>query len=319
MNELLIEQALLRTIIFFDLFEYPLTLLELWKNLFFYEETQTVSLNDCAVLLKESSLLFLHLEKRSGYYCLKGRADIIDLRVERALIADRKYRKAKKISELFACLPFVRMVCICNTLGISASPDNHDIDFFIVGRRGFLRLTRLLCTGAVHVFGKRPKKNHERDTFCLSFYVADDALDLSSLQIPGSNGLPDIYLLYWITWCVPLYDENTYKTFYQANTWIERYVPNRLQQIPIPRRQACLSSMAQLLKRAGEWCIAKFGLLAESVAKTIQYRVGSKEIMNRANRDTSVVMNERILKFHLDDRREELREKFLKKCADYHI
>jgi len=318
MNHLAIEQSILRTIIFFDLLEYPLTPLAIWKNLFFSDSPTALTLSDYMKCLRESPFLSQHIEEKSGYYFLKGRDSIVALRLERAVITDHKYRVARRMIALFARVPFVRMVCVCNpSLGLNAAREGSDIDLFIVASARHLWFVRLLCTGLAQVFGIRPHKDRLRDTFCLSFYVGDDALDLSGLQLPG--WVPDMYWVYWIPLCVPIYDDSTYDNFFNANEWVRQFLPHISSYNTIPRRRVVLSGASRMGKRCAEKIVSVGGTFVERSARAFQLCIMPLVIREKMNEGTGVVVTDSVLKFHVADRRGDIQEQFLKKCAEYNM
>ncbi|MEK7123089.1 MAG: hypothetical protein AAB855_04530 [Patescibacteria group bacterium] len=305
------EKAILRTIAFFDLFDYPLTDSEIAKFLFVKDQDGVFGVRDVRRALSSSLFLASRLEEVDGVYGLTGRAVALSIgRRERWVMAYRKYRRAKRIARLLARLPFVRMICVCNTLGLSAARDESDIDLFIVARAEHLWTVRLLCTGLVHALGLRPQPGRTRDAMCLSFYVSDTALDLSGLQL--SDWKPDLYLAYWITWCVPIYDDNTYDRFFASNAWIRQILPGVIPHRPITRRCVRLGRVGRALKSVSEGIFAP--RVFESGARAVQYRLFPPAIRNHMNQNGGVVVSPSILKFHINDRRQEIKERFLKKC-----
>lgn len=313
------EKTILRTLIFFDIFEYPLTLFELWKFAYGAANAHRPSLSDCIRVLYPTPSLSMAIVQRNGFYVLAGREEIIEMRRERTIFADKKYAIAQKITRVFARIPFVRMVCACNTVGLGAPKEESDIDLFIVARAHHLWLVRLLCTGYVHLLGRRPRRDAVRDTICLSFYASDDALDFSTLARTPIGAIPDIYFLYWIMWCVPIYDDGVYELFFRANAWTERYLPNRISYLPVPYRRVVLSRVGMALKRIIEWAVRLCGPWAERGARAFQYLRMPRAIRDLRGTGTGVVVSDAILKFHIGDRRWEIQERFIKKCREIGI
>ena len=311
----LLERAIARTIAFFDTLDYPLTDSEIAKFLFLPSSEQSFYLRDIRAAISSSGFLQRVIAVCDGLYALVGRAGLSTQRRHCAVHAYRKYRRAKRVIALLSHVPFVRMICVCNTLGLNVARDESDIDLFVVAARSHLWLSRLICTGIAHILGLRPRREQERDTICLSFYVSEEALDLSSLQLPGWT--PDLYLAYWITWCVPMYDANTYSRFFEANAWIKEFLPNVIPYEPIPRRRVVLSPVSQFVKNACETLLS--WRVIEHVARWIQYRLFPPAIRNHMNRGGGVVVTDSILKFHTADRRGEIKKIFLERCRQLKI
>lgn len=317
MQPLSLEYAILAALTFSDLFDFPLTAEEIWRNLF-SPAKKDISFFDVIEVLEQSIQLRERVEFSGGFYFLKGKKENVTLRLDRYLIAERKYTRAKKIVKILAGLPFVEMISVCNTLGWSNARDESDIDFFIVAKSGHLWMVRLLCTGLMQICGARPKKYQMKDTICLSFFASDEALELSSLFLEEKNGVPDIYFLYWIPHCVPLYDSGgVYGRFWKANEktvvsalpYASWYDTNNMRRVWISRIRIFFKKFLE------GWC-ELFGNVLEHAAQKFQMRVLPESLKNIVNIDTRVVMNNRILKFHEEDRRKEIRERFIGKLKE---
>lgn len=317
MQPLSLEHAILAALAFSDLFDFPLTAEEIWRNIFFPAK-RDISFFDVIDALENNPRLRECTEFQGGFYFLKGKMENVRLRLDRYVIAERKYRVAKKVVRILACLPFVRMISVCNTLGWSNARDESDIDFFIVAAREHLWVTRMLCTGLMQIYGVRPKKNTMKDTICLSFFVSDDALDVFSLFLEEKDGVPDIYFHYWIPYCVPMYDSSgVYECFWKANEkTVLSTLPYASWYDTNDRRRVRVFWVQRLLKRCAELCVESFGNILERMARKFQMRILPKGLRDIVNIDTRVVMNDKVLKFHQEDRREEIRERFIKKLEE---
>lgn len=310
-----IEAAIYRTVAFFDIFDYPLSDSEIWKFLMVQEDAPSPTLRDVRNTLASSVALGRLIGTGDGLYHRHGRDSIRMVRRERMLVSYRKYLRARRIARLLACVPFVRMLCVCNTLGLNAAREESDIDFFIVASAGHLWFVRLTCAGLAQIFGMRPRVGMIRDTACLSFYVSDNSLDLSALW--EAEWIPDLYLAYWTTFCVPLYDSGgVYERFFSENAWVRRILPNTTSYDTIPRRRVILSLFSRSAKHAEEWFIGLFGKSIERVARAFQMRIFPDAIRSRMNKGTGVVVSDYALKFHIADRRREIREKFEHLCEE---
>ena len=317
MKTLSLEYAILAVLAFSDLFDFPLTAEEIWRNLFF-PARRDVSFFDVLDLLENNPEIRARAEFYRGFYFLKGKRENVNLRLDRYVIAEQKYTYAKKIIRMLGSLPFVRMVCVCNSLGWSNARDESDIDFFIIAESGHLWTARLLCTGLMQCIGARPQKHHIKDTVCLSFFASDDALDLSSLFLEEKDSLPDIYFLYWIPHCVPIYDSGgVYERFWRANEEKVLFaLPFAACYDTNERRRVRIFGVRMMMKNFFEICVRIFGNIAEYVARWIQIHILPQNLREIVNTDTRVVMNDRVLKFHQEDRREEIRERFVEKLKE---
>jgi len=311
------EQSILGALAYADLFDVPLTQEEIWRNLFFPIQ-KNITFFDVIDAVEHSNILSHFIESHGGFYFLKGRKDIVATRLERYDIAKRKYDSARKVIRMLARIPFMRFIGICNTLGWSNAKDESDIDLFIIVEHQHLWLTRSLCASLMQMYGLRPTKQKMKDAICLSFFISDTALDVSPLFLQESHGMSDIYFLYWLLYCVPIYDSgDMYEKFWKANeVRIYSVLPYATPYNTNEYRRVGIGRVYRTVKYMCEQWIRLFGNISERVARWIQIRVLPQELRNVLNKDTRVVMNDSVMKFHPNDRREEIRERFWKKLQE---
>ncbi len=285
--------ALRSTIAFFDIFDYPLTSFEAWQYL-----PVPASLLDIEAALKDSP----DIEKGEGFFALPGRlSEIAKERRKRYIATNAKIKKARRLIRLFAWLPWIRLICLANTIGTHNLRPGGDIDLFIVTKPGRLWLTKLFATAFTQLAGLRPRPGHTTDTLCLSFLVDESALDLASFRSPD-----DLYFTYWVAGLVPLYgDPAVYKNLIAANSWLTDALPNWTTASAEPRLR-----FSQAAKKI-DW-LAWLSPL-EKPARRLQEKIMSPAIKSIANLDTRVVISDHVLKLHTVDRREYFKAEHLKR------
>lgn len=244
-----LKRAIIRTVAFFDIFDYPLTLVEIHKWLYCQSrEKETMLLNEASKqdLIRqnkkyslskiyeelESIVLKGDISSKNGFYFLPGRTDIIRTRLYRYQLAEKKFKIALRVTRLFKWLAPVKMVSVCNNVGYNNGTEKSDIDFFIIVKKNRLWLSRFLVTVIATLLGVRRHDQKFIDRICLSFYIAEDQLDLSSISLKPD----DIYLVFWLATLAPIYDDGIYQSFFEANKWIFNYLPNHYPALLNGRR-----------------------------------------------------------------------------------
>lgn len=298
-----LEDRIINALVFFDLFDYPLTLGELE----YYLPGEKAPKTELQNILNDDDRI-RHIE---GYYFLKDRAEIVSLRENRTVIAQKYWKKVRRFLPLIQCIPYVRMVAVCNTLAFNSPTSESDIDLFIVTKRGKLFLARTLVTILFSLLGVRRHGNKIAGRFCLSFFVSEDALNLQTIH----NSPHDVYLPYWMLSLKPLYGQRTYKQFIAANTWFHDYFPGRIfTEDALFWKQniffRAIARMKELILNVG------IGTLLENSIKKMQMKRHHKNLKHLGP-EASVVVNEKMLKFHNVDRRNEFTERFLKNCQKF--
>jgi len=306
------EKFVLAPLAYFDIFNYPLTLMEIWR----YALGKSMGLNQVSGILEQLKSKQI-IESREGFFCLKNRGEIIKRRRDNFLLAERKFKKAQKFTKYLRWVPGVRAVAICNTLAYSNAPDDSDIDFFIITDPGKIWSARFWSVALTRFFGGRPAPGKVRDTICLSFFTTADNLNLEQIILPSlrQKEYSDIYLIYWINQIVPIYEEDgEFAKFFEANNWTRKYLPNIINYNAVPRRHVKTANL--FIKKIIGFILANPFL--ENIYKKYQKKILPEKLKELSEaRDTRVVVSDQMLKFHVDDRREKFAKKFEEKLLLY--
>jgi hypothetical protein len=299
-----IELFILNTVTYFDLFDYPLTLSEIHDYLFTGGmkggNFSLLELEDC---LKNSENLQKFITAQGGFYFLKNREIIIETRLKRYNLTNSKYKIAKRAVSIFKYLPFIKLVAVCNSLGMNNAKEESDIDLFIITAKNRIWITRLLLIAIIALLGLRPPKEKAKDKICLSYYITAEHLDLGDTRILAD----DIYLVYWLATLNNLYErEDYFNKFYQANLWLKSYLPNWQPVLPGYRRRLEDNFFSRTLSGLGEFFGQKeYGDYFDYLAKRLQQKFMSQQKKDVAVRHKNwVIIKDDILKFHVNDRRE---------------
>lgn len=298
-----LERSLLATLHYFDLADYPVTLMELVR--YRYDVNGEVgSIGDRAtpaISLISSVLQKLSIPSQDGYYFLPGREAIVRLRQRRHRLAESRYRRAQRVARWIGFLPSVRLVAVSNSLSLSNADADSDIDLFIVTRPGMLWVTRLIAVGTLALLRLRPEPGSRDGKLCLCFFVTENAMDLS--RVAASDDDP--HFRNWITSFVPLYDAGgAMNDFLAANSWIAGRLP-----------AAVVARRSRVDRGSPLFFLAPLLRLLEPAARAYQFRRFPRAILERVGNDPNVIINDDMLKFHLNDRRAEYEERFRSRLA----
>ncbi len=294
-----LHQSILITLAYFDMFDYPLTLMELQRYLFKAEPQQAgikYSLAEIESAWREDEYLQRQIRFENGWFYLRGRDGLPALRSECYRLAAGKFKRAGRVVKILARLPFVRAVAVCNSLAYGNARAESDIDLFIVTAAGGVWWARGLALTLLKLLGLRPE-------FCLSFFVDEDNLNLSDLRLAPD----DIYLAYWLATLYPLFSaEDVYPSLLAANAWPWDYILQMPALAPHPARLG----QSKLPGRAlAEYCLRPFSGLAARA----QLAVMPPAVKSRVGQNTEVVIMSGVLKFHTNDRRQKYWEEFNKR------
>lgn len=286
--------AILHTLAFFDILHWPLTLKELHFFLIAGDWSEEVIAAVCA--------RHPAVSRQEGLICLAGREDLFRIRKEHSPLLALRYKRIRRIVPLLRFIPFIREVYLCNNLSFGIATPTGDIDLFIVTEKDHLWLGRFLTTFFLHLLGVRRHHRKITNRFCLSFFVAEDARDLTAMvQKPQ-----DIYLAFWLKGLVPIIITANEKSMLLANKkWLTNYfnitklsscnvLPDR--SISPLRQTPALQRIQEWVwkTRPGRWLAGKITSLQRQRIQRSSAALDHRE---------GIVATDSMLKFHNEDRR----------------
>ncbi|NQV13256.1 MAG: hypothetical protein HQ530_03060 [Parcubacteria group bacterium] len=320
-NQADLEKAILSTIVYFDMFDYPLTATEIWQGLYWEmrdgrSKILDYSIADIIECLENSNKIKSLADNKNGFYFRRGREEIIQTRHQRYLIGQSKWQRAQRITKTLRLVPFIRMIAVCNKIAYNNAGDDSDIDLFIIIKPGRIWTTRTLVTIITGLLGVRRHGRKIKDRVCLSFYITGKAMNLEKL----SATKPDTHFMYWITQIAPIFSLNeTATAFWQANKWIKNHLPNFTSYQGVDyQRQIIDSQLTSFVRQTAEKILSGgLGNIIERKLKKLQLKkMSAKTNSARWKNNTNVVVSDNILKFHERDARMELRREFLTRLKD---
>ena len=196
-------QAILLTIAYADIFDYPLTASEIHR----YLTGVCATLEQVKHALPKMSA-YVHT---GGYYSLPERESIIGLRQTRDEKSVWLWRHAVRYGQRIARLPYVRMVAVTGSLAMNNTDSRADIDYLIVTEPGHL----WLCRAMVHAL--RRIAVIEGLNLCPNYLITTQALRFTD---------QNLYTAHELAQMIPLSGLNIYHEIRWQNEWVSQYLPN---------------------------------------------------------------------------------------------
>lgn len=210
------EQSVIKTVLYSDIFDYPLSSSEIWRFLVSSKKIPKKDFDKVLANIKEP-LMF-----KDGWYFIKGRESIVRTRTKRKKESEKKIIRAKKIAHVLSFIPSVLFIGISGGLSVKNADKKDDIDFFLLTKKGTLWSTRAVMLLVLELLGLRRKRGEEnaKDKICLNMIVEESSMGFDKDR-------QDLYTAREISQMMPLFErENTYVKFMKANKWVEKYLPN---------------------------------------------------------------------------------------------
>jgi len=201
-----LERAIVQTLAYADVFDYPLTADEVHRYLI----GARTSRGTIRGLLSDGRLVPHTLSRRGRYFTLAGHESTVETRRSRAHSAAVLWRKAIQYGRLIGGVPFVRMVAVTGALAMDNLADD-DIDYLIVTEPGRLWLCRALVVAVVRSAAMRGIE------LCPNYFISENALELEERNL---------FTAHEVAQMVPLAGLDTYQRLRQLNRWSDAYLPN---------------------------------------------------------------------------------------------
>lgn len=288
------KESILKTLLYSDIFDYPLSKEEIWKFLISKNKED-----------KQSFLKYLNLkndifEYRNNFYFIKGRIEIIKKRQEKEKYSLEKIKFAKKIIQKISLIPTIYFIGISGALAMKNSDKDDDIDLFVVTARNSVWTTRLMIVIVLIFLRVYRKRNGENvsNKICLNMLVDDSTLALSKDR-------NDLYTAHEIAQILPIFNKNkTYEKLINSNIWIKDFLPNAFSQKPTIPFMSKISFINKVIN-----CLLRIPVI-EFLTRSIQFRYMKKHI-------TKETISNNFLAFHPFDYRAHVLNNYKKKITKY--
>lgn len=207
------EKAILRTLVYADVFDYPLLASEVWGFLIKKSKLQI----KIQKLIQDKKI-----EEKEGFYFLPGRKRIVAIRKKRERWSQKKMKIARRTANWLKLIPTIKMVAVSGALAMKNSTENDDIDLLIVTAKKRLWLTRLFSVFLIELVGqrRRPSDKMVRNKICLNMF-----LDETHLRVPKKE--QDLFTAHEICQLKLLWERGgIYQKFINQNQWYQKYLAN---------------------------------------------------------------------------------------------
>lgn len=288
------QKKILATLIYSDLFDFPLTRSELWQWLIL--DKKELGRQEFDFLLGQ--LLNLDaIRQVGGFHFLAGREEIVLTRKKRARFALDKLRRAEKAIRFLRFIPWVQLIGVTGGLARKNADQEDDIDLFFVTSRKRLWITRGLVVLLLALVGlyRRPKKI--ANMICPNMFVSEEALEIQP---------HDLFIAHEVCLMRPLFErDQLYFKFLRANEWVFQILPHLEPSVKLKRAEKKESASSVFL-------VSDFLNFLERVTRGLQiWYMGKKR--------TSETLTDKVIKFHPQDVRERILREYKKRLASIEV
>jgi len=221
-----IQTAILRTLVYSGIFDYPLTPEEIFLYLIGNKSYSQQEINGSLGDLSRLGLI----GEREGFFFLKNREVICDLREKRQKWSEEKLIKVKNWVWLFRLIPWIRLVAVTGAVAAGNADENSDIDLMIIANSKRIWLTRFLVLGLLKILGLRVdlKRKLTANRFCVNLFIADNCLEYPQKNLYTANEIIRIKSIFE--------RNNFYQRFLAENQWVLGFLLNFSLRGPLARQ-----------------------------------------------------------------------------------
>jgi hypothetical protein len=223
------ELAVLKSVIYASLFDYPLTLEQLHHSLIGVR-------TDCQTILswwRASALLQSSVEYRDGLFFPIGRRDLIDTRARREAVSRDMLDRDRRVLAMTARLPFIRMVALSGSLAHLNAEGSADLDLFVITAPNRVWSVTLAMLVLSRLFGWRKH-------ICLNYVISERTMKI----VPE-----DLFTANQIIHLRPVFGQRVFDRFVKTNGFVRSHYPNfELPGAGLPALRNAKTSAPQNLK-----------------------------------------------------------------------
>jgi hypothetical protein len=289
------EKAILKTILYSDIFNSPILESELWRFLISNRKITK------EVFEKSSISLSSKIIHKDGMYCLAGKEESIARRKQNVSEVAKKLRLAKHAAYVLSHIPTVLFIGLSGGAAVGNVQEDDDVDFFIITKRNTLFITRFFILVLLEALGLRRKRNdpNPANKICANFLI-----DETALVWPTKSR--DIYTAREIIQVKPLFERNgLYRKFLVSNGWVKEFFPNA-----VPYRVA-------FTEPTNYFTITVFSRIMTLLPIELVMKVFQKSLIRRSR--TREFVSNHVLAFHPHDYRRQTLKEFGKKLKAFGI
>lgn len=199
-------QNILKTLGYFDLFQYPLTGEEIYT--FNSAGVTHRAVNEALEELTGSKSVF----NIGEFFSLHNNYSLAERRRNGNQLATAHLITARRVAKFLYRFPYVKGIAVSGSLSKNFATDKTDIDFFIITTANRLWIART----CMHLYKKITFLRGRQNWFCMNYYVDENAM-----EIPEKN----IFTAVEIITLLPMHGKECLDRFIEKNKWTDSFFP----------------------------------------------------------------------------------------------
>lgn len=231
-------QNILKTLGYFDLFQYPLTREEIY--LFNPVVVHADAINrELDILVNDTAVFSI-----GEFYSLHNNPALAQRRRDGNRLAAEHIKTARRVAGFLYRFPYVKAIAVSGSLSKNFATEKTDIDFFIITAANRLWIART----CMHLYKKLTFLTGRQNWFCMNYYVDETAIEIKE---------KNIFTAAEIVTLLPMHGKDCLEKFFKANAWTGTYFPLKpcSDMDPVALSKGWLSRLVEKIfaGRAGDY------------------------------------------------------------------
>jgi hypothetical protein len=198
-----LSRSVLYTLAYADVFDYPLTALEIHRYL--------TGVRAPVEAVKRALAKDSHFMRIGDYFTLPGRQEIVPIRMQREAHSRKLLPRAIQYGHILGALPYIRMVALTGSLAVLNVSAAVDFDYMLVTARGRLWTARAFALALNRL------TRLQGNTLCPNLILSEDALEWPHHDLYSARELCQMVLIA---------GKEVHSRLMQANPWVFSLLPN---------------------------------------------------------------------------------------------
>jgi len=269
-----LRNAVLATIAYYDVFDFPLTSLEIYRYLINPARLEKnldgvgdIQLSDIRATLDDLIRVERAVEYRGFYFLSEDRILIYDKRIAKEKLATRKWKKLVRIAWWFQLIPYLKAILISGSMAMHNADEQSDFDVLAIVKNGRMYTCRIILSAVASLFSARRKRFDlvAPDKFCFNHYITDNQLEIKHESLYNAQTYVNLR---------PVFVRgNVFEDLYRENPWLHKYVYNFQPSFNYEKLGVQSNYLFQLFARLGEFILdTPVGFIIESIFRWYQQR-----------------------------------------------
>jgi len=202
-----VEEKIILTLIYYDIFNYPLKAAEVFRFLGTNHVTEAIIEKEL-INLRKRGLIY----QFGHFFSIQNNEHNAQRRMQGNDLAEKLLPIARRQARLIARFPFVRGVMASGSFSKGYMDQKSDLDFFIITEPGRLWIARTLLA-----FYKRLFLFNVHKYFCVNYFIDSEHLVIEEKNLFTATELATL---------IPLSGADLYLKLQKANAWVTDMFPN---------------------------------------------------------------------------------------------